>query len=130
MWVSRRLADALVAHGLGTRVEPWLERITAVPKSAWAKPEDRPTQERQYETIRMQVPVNPSEEVLVVDDVITRGATMLAACRRVQELLPGARVRGFAVLRAISEPEEFVAMFDPCLGRIDLLPGGGTRRIP
>jgi predicted amidophosphoribosyltransferase len=130
LWVPFKLANAMVEHGLGRRVETWLERTVAIPKAAWAKPEDRASAQRQYETLRMKTPVMPSDEVVLVDDVITRGATSLGAVRRVQELLPGARIRGFAMVRAISAPEEFGQMFDPRVGRVELLPDGSTRRRP
>ena len=130
LWVPLKLANAMVNSGLGRRVETWLERTEAIPKAAWSKAEDRPSVRRQYDTLRMKLPVMPSDEVVVVDDVVTRGATLLAAVSRVREALPGARVVGFAMLRALSEPAEFAEMFSPCIGRIELDQDGHTTRRP
>jgi hypothetical protein len=130
LWVPFKLAKAMVELGIGRRVETWLERTEAIPKAAWSKPEDRPTAQRHYETLRMKLPVMPSDEVVLVDDVVTRGATLLAAASRAREVLPGARVTGFAMLRALSEPADFRRIFDPCVGRVDLGADGQTTRRP
>jgi hypothetical protein len=130
LWVPLKLAKAMVGLGIGRRVETWLERTEPIPKAASSKAGDRPTAQRQYETLRMKLPVIPSDEVVVVDDVVTRGATLLAAVSRVREALPGARVVGFAMVRALSEPAEFTEMYSPRIGRIDLGAVGQTTRRP
>ncbi|MDZ4773553.1 MAG: hypothetical protein SGI72_10510 [Planctomycetota bacterium] len=68
--------------------------------------------------------------MIVLDDIVTRGATLLAAVSRVQEALPGARVRGFAVVRTPSDPAEFKEMFAPIAGQITLSHDGQTARRP
>jgi hypoxanthine phosphoribosyltransferase len=75
--------------------------------------------------------LSPAKRYLVVDDVITRGATLLACASRIKESNPTAEVKGFALLRAISNPVEFEAIVDPVGdGTITLRPQGDTLRRP
>ncbi|MEM1447466.1 MAG: hypothetical protein AAF957_06835 [Planctomycetota bacterium] len=64
----------------------------------------------------------------VVDDVITRGATMLAAVARLEETFPSAEVRGFALIRTISD-RPIAAVKEPARGTVRVVPWG-TRREP
>lgn len=130
LWVPFELATALVDVGLGSCVEACLKRIEAVPKSAWQSPEGRPSAQRHYESMRVQTLMYAPTEVVLVDDVVTRGATFLAAASRVHDAFPNARVTAFAAMRAMSSPNEFSALFDPCLGTISLKDDGGTLRRP
>ena len=57
-------------------------------------------------------------EILLVDDIITRGATMLGAANKLRNTFPLARIRGFAAMRTISPPDIFNQAYDPCLGVI------------
>ena len=102
LWPSRILAEALVKEGLGRNCQPLLRRMTAVRKSSTAPPGERPDPENHYESFRTHSVTSRPHAVTVVDDVITRGATMLAAVSRLQESLAGIPVRAFAFVRTIS----------------------------
>jgi len=69
------------------------------------------------------------ERIVLVDDVITRGATMLGAASRLAEVYPEAEIRCFAMIRTMSRSETFVRILDPCLGHIRLS-GDQTFREP
>ncbi|MDA4132801.1 MAG: phosphoribosyltransferase, partial [Thaumarchaeota archaeon] len=57
-------------------------------------------------------------ELLLVDDIVTRGATLLGAANRLAEAFPDARIRGFAAMRTVSNPSDFVDAYQPCTGTI------------
>jgi hypothetical protein len=130
LWVPHRLANALLAEGLGRDVQPCLERTVALPKSAWSDGDERPSAQRHYETLRARKLLFEPDEIVLVDDVVTRGATLIGAASRLHEALPNARISAFAAMRAISNPEEFRMLFDPCLGQIHVHPDGSTTRRP
>jgi len=69
------------------------------------------------------------ERILLVDDVVTRGAVLMASTSRLSGAFPGAEIRGFAVLRAITEGD-IQTIREPCEGTIELLSNGETRRRP
>ena len=56
--------------------------------------------------------------ITVVDDIVTKGATLLAAASRVAEAFPGAEVRTFALLRTMGLVENVERIVDPCQGTI------------
>ncbi|MCY2959174.1 MAG: hypothetical protein NTY35_03330 [Planctomycetota bacterium] len=68
--------------------------------------------------------------VLVVDDVITRGAVGLAAVSLLRQQMPDADIRVFAMIRTISSPEDFRQLLDPCSGVVALQADGSTVRHP
>src|SRR6266487_4662084 len=72
------------------------KRVAAVPKAAYAAGSDRPTPQQHLETMGVQgvLGLNPTE-ILVVDDVVTKGAMLLACVSLLQDAFPNATVRGF-----------------------------------
>lgn len=69
-------------------------------------------------------------DLVVVDDVVTKGATLLAAAAVLQEAFPASRVRGFALVRTMGLVLEVDRILDPCLGTISVLPDGSVDRDP
>lgn len=61
------------------------------------------------------------KDIILVDDVITRGATVLGAVNRLAEAFPSARIRVFAVMRTISNSIKFSKIIEPCIGTISLV---------
>jgi hypoxanthine phosphoribosyltransferase len=107
-----------------------LSRSIALPKAAWSDAEERPTVQRHYETLAVRKLLFVPTEIVLVDDVVTRGATLLGAASRLHESFPNARISAFAAMRAISAPADFGGVFDPCVGVIRLRDDGGTTRRP
>ncbi len=130
LWVPLLLAQALVRHGLGHSCEPCLARSEPVEKAATSPASSRPTAARHYETLDVHALLFQPGEIVLVDDVITRGATLLGAASRLQEMFPRARIRAFAAMRAISSPEDFEALLHPCVGTVSLSGDGSTWRRP
>jgi hypothetical protein len=129
LWVPERLAIALVRVGLGKEVAPILERIQAIPKSATSAGENRPKAKTHYDSLSVIPLLEPPRRIVLIDDVITRGATLLGAASRLAETFPQSDIRGFAMIRTISNPDEFVQIENPCAGIIRLH-AGRTFRDP
>jgi hypothetical protein len=55
---------------------------------------------------------------VLVDDVITKGRTLLAAAARIQEAFPQTPIRSFAFLRTMGLVAEVSRLIDPCVGEI------------
>lgn len=129
LWPAELLAKALVAEGLGAQVLAVLERTFRVQKSAFAQLGRRPKAADHLASFKVIRPAIQPERITVVDDVITTGATMLAAISAVSDAVPDASVRGFAFIRTQSTGE-LEAIRRPTLSCVDLLPGGLTHRRP
>lgn len=100
LWPSLRIANALLDAGVGNHVCSCIRRVVPVPKSAWASPGERPTPRTHYESFRVEPQLIPPPEVLLVDDVVTRGSTMIGASARLMESFPELpRIRAFSIAR-------------------------------
>jgi phosphoribosylpyrophosphate synthetase len=130
LWVPHRLSKALVVAGLGSSVEVLVEREHALSKSATSAPSDRPTAQRHFDSMKATDTGFVDAQFVLVDDVITRGATMLAAASRLADAFPNATIGCLAVMRAISGAAEFKGVVEPVIGKITLNTNGGTFRRP
>lgn len=133
-WVGERLAWCLRELGLGAEVWPLLRRRYAVRKSAFAPLGERPSVPEHYASFAVDMNVESRAlaekrgfaarsggsglRLTLVDDVITRGRTMLAAARRLRESFPGAEVCAFALLRTLGPREVMRQILDPCEGQV------------
>jgi predicted amidophosphoribosyltransferase len=120
LWVPERIAAALVKRGVGKQVIACLARITPIRKAAWSGASNRPTPSEQYQTMGVQGSISElkPKEIVLVDDIVTRGATSLGAANRLVEAFPEARIRVFAAMRTISNSSEFEALYKPVSGTI------------
>jgi phosphoribosylpyrophosphate synthetase len=127
--VPLRIATALASEGLGSEILDILERTSPINKSAYAASGDRPKAFKHYESISVRrLGIEPTR-ILIIDDFITRGATLLGAASRLDETYPSAEISAFALIRTISNPTEFNNIVTPCVGIITLR-GDETRREP
>jgi len=128
-WVAADLARALVHEGLGTMAWPGLHRVCAVRKSSTAARGARPTVSCHFESFLMERPSIDPESVVLIDDVITKGRTLLAAAARAREAFPHAQIRAFALLRTMGFTAGVEHLLDPCRGEIRWQ-AGDARRTP
>src|SRR5574340_329614 len=104
--------------GIGGQVSACLIRETPIRKSAYCAPEDRPMASEHYETLAVDTRMNIPERVVLVDDVVTSGAMMLASANKLADAYPGIQVKGFAVIRTQSDPFSFRHDNGPRVGTI------------
>ena len=143
--MGERLAWCLRESGLAVAVWPVLHRGYAVRKSALAASGERPSVLEHYaslmvdRSLRGRAPDGRSGfarerggarlRLTLVDDVITRGRTLLAAAGRLQEEFPAAEIRAFALVRTLGRNERLYQVLDPCEGEVRWM-SGDARRSP
>ncbi|MGH8269193.1 MAG: hypothetical protein ACRES1_03950 [Steroidobacteraceae bacterium] len=141
-WVGERLARCLKEIGLAAEVRPVLRRRHAVRKSAFAPPGERPSVLEHYQSFEVDRLLPAGEpgglagaggvaaepRLVLVDDVITRGRTLLAAAGRLHEAFPAAEVRAFALVRTLGWNEPPRQVLDPCEGEVRWVAGDARRR--
>jgi hypothetical protein len=123
------IAHALHAAGLSGSIWPALRRWRAVPKSAWSRPGSRPEFLQHYASLELIDHVAPQHPLLLVDDFVTRGRTLLAAAAVLAHALPRARIRAFALIRTEGLTPDIEAITTPTIGTIRYL-GGDAFRTP
>ena len=119
LWVPQRITLSLEKYGLGKN-ENCLFRETALLKSSTALPNNRPKAHQHYDSMKVKELLFKPKKIILVDDVITRGATALGAVNKLGESFPDANIRVFAVMRTISNQSEFSNIVDPCTGYVSL----------
>jgi hypothetical protein len=99
--------------------------MSAVRKSAIAPPSERPTVQQHYDSFVVKIVAPAPIQIVLIDDVVTAGSTLLAAASRIAEAYPDASVRAFALIRTMSglEIDQVVApatgtIISPCIGWI------------
>jgi predicted amidophosphoribosyltransferase len=128
-YVASRLAEALVRQGLGHDTWNGLKRIRRVRKSSTAPSSARPSVAVHYESFSIDAWARSPASLVLVDDVITKGRTLLAAAVRLHEAFPAANIRAFALLRTQGLIPEVRRLLEPCRGLISWR-GGDARRNP
>jgi predicted amidophosphoribosyltransferase len=128
-WVAAELAHALLQEGVGSATWPGLSRISAVHKSATAARGGRPSVERHYDSFRLEPLGIRPQSVVLIDDIITKGRTFLAAATRLHEAFPEAQIRAFALLRTRGLISGIDTLLEPCRGEIRWM-DGDARRLP
>jgi hypothetical protein len=130
-WAALRLATSLRDVGFALRLWTGLLRRCSVTKSATAPRAARPTVQQHYDSLET-VPVvvtMPAPRIVLIDDVITKGRTMLAAAARLRSALPEADIRGFALIRTQGFWPHIEHLAEPCHGVVRWA-GGDARRQP
>lgn len=130
LWVPDRIAKALVREGIGQRVVMMLKRVKPLRKAASSLSKDRPTALEHFQSLGVIEMTTEPERIVLVDDVITRGATLLGAANRLWETYPETEIRAFAAVRTQSTSLLYKTDHGECRGIITLQDDGTTRRKP
>jgi predicted amidophosphoribosyltransferase len=120
LWPPERIALALKERGLGAEVQRLLMRTKAIRSSATAPRGERPKIQEHLETIRVvaEPSVFLAKAMVIIDDVITKGATLLAAASLLKEAFPTAEIKGFALVRTMGLQPDVDRILDPCTGTV------------
>lgn len=129
LWVPERICIELSKKELGNTY-PCLERFKPLIKSSTSKAIDRPMVIDHYNSIQVKSFVQRPQKMVLIDDVVTRGATLIGCASRLKEKFPGVPIFAFAVMRTITEAGEFKNYQSPCIGKIELYNSGKTHRSP
>lgn len=128
-WAAGQLALALQQQGLAAAVWAGLQRHCAVRKSATAPCIARPTVAEHYDSFAVDRSLRAPQRIVLVDDVVTRGRTLLAASMRMRERFPRAQLGAFALVRTLGLVPDIAQLVDPCRGAITWT-GKDARRSP
>ena len=125
-----QLAMALHTLGLAHEVWPGIVRRVAVTRSATAVAGERPSVRQHYDSFSLPTAPRPApRRIVLVDDVITKGRTLLAAAARLRDELPHADIRAFAMVRTLGFLSRANRPLEPCEGFV-YWAGGDARREP
>lgn len=119
MWAPELLACALEKHGLGCKIVSYLERTEPVRKSSHS-PGNRLTPTEHHNTMVVQRRLTAPARILLVDDVVTAGATFLGSAWLMKEAYPDIEIKAFAAMRTISQMNQFKKLECPCTGILKL----------
>jgi len=131
LWPAKMIAESLMAERLAHDSQPLLRRSTTVDKSATSS--GPRTVRRHLRTVEAVPPIDFPQRIVVVDDVVTSGATLFASMQLIRAACPNADVKAFALLRTLSGqevPETPDQCLAPCTGTISLNADGTTTREP
>jgi predicted amidophosphoribosyltransferase len=115
VWPARRIAEELVRQRLGVDVVPVISRVAAVAKSAGNL--HRPPLAEHLASLAVQKSFRPPSRLLLVDDVVTSGTTLMACMQRLADAFPGVPITAFALARVQSQGEA-TQVFEPILEEI------------
>jgi len=75
----------------------------------------------------VEPPLVAAENISLVDDVVTKGATLLAAASLIKDDFPNADVRAFAMIRTMGLVADIGGVIDPVVGTISECYGEADR---
>jgi hypothetical protein len=132
LWPAEKIAMALRQVGLGASVLPLLKRAKPVEPSSRG---GERIAKLHYESMKIALPIPrdlfaPRMRIVLVDDIVTSGATLLGAASRLAAAFGSAEIKGFAAVRTMSSPASFHGLRDPVLGKITLRDNGSCSRVP
>lgn len=128
LWPAKLLSEALIMGKMGRQVLPCLDRAHVVPKAAFSAAGERPSAKSHYDSFHVRRDLFEAPGcVTVIDDVVTKGTTLLAAVARIREAFPAADVRAFALVRTMGLVPEVSQITEPCVGTIQFDGSDGVR---
>ncbi len=129
LWPAERICYALLKVGIGTSIERCIEREKPVRRSATSNIGERPTVAEHLDTLICKIPSVTSRRFLLVDDVLTKGATVVASAQALLKVVPSVEVSAFCLVRTMGLIPDVEKIVDPCIGEI-VFDGTATARTP
>lgn len=119
LWPAKVIADIFAEHSYGREVVPLLERIKKVQKSSLAPRGERPLYPEHMESMKVvDLDLIKPEQITLIDDVITKGATTFACASLIQIAMPDTKIRIFSLISAEGLVDEIDQIFDPSVGKV------------
>lgn len=129
LWVPWNLALHMTELKLGRDAVQLVKRVEPIPSASRSSPNQRPTAMKHYDTVEIKEPTHEIGDIILIDDVVTTGATILGVASKLTERFPDNAIKAFAAVRTISNPTEFKHWMQPVRGSITLH-GERTTRKP
>jgi hypothetical protein len=129
VWAAHQLALALHGVGLSTGVWAGVKRRFAVAKSSTALNGARPTVHQHLDSLAIDRVPCAFTRIVIVDDVITKGRTILATAMCLHQAFPHADIRAFALVRTMGFVPDVSHSLELCQGVVRWA-GGDARRDP
>lgn len=119
LWPALRICEELERRGLCHEIARVLVRKRPIDKSALHRSApQRPSPEEHIKTMAAESVFKVSgRQITLVDDVVTRGSTLIATATLLKKALPKATIVAFAAVRTMSKVE-VDQMLDPVKGWI------------
>ena len=127
LWPPLRICEALLHRGLARDILPCLERHTPLRRASTGG--TRPNPQQHFDSIRQQsqTTTTPPTQITLVDDVITRGSSLVGMYPHLKAAYLGIPIRCFAVVRTESS-DEVATIRDPTQGMVTYHSGNCVRR--
>lgn len=125
LWPSMLFCNAIKQAGIKCTIDPMLIRKHKVPKSSMASKGDRPSPEVHFQSFELNSNIPSGNNIVLVDDFLTRGSTFIGAASKILSVFPNINVQAFSVVRTISDGN-IDEILDPCSGVISYL---GENRV-
>jgi orotate phosphoribosyltransferase len=81
-----------------------------------------------YDSLRAHNRTDVGNRIVIVDDVVTKGSTALAAASCLAEVYPNAEIRLYAAIRTKGIVPDIDQILDPVSGTIQLVGDEGHRQ--
>ncbi len=128
-WPALKLCNHLVSEGLGKDVRQLVKRAVKIKKSAFCSPDERPDPDAHAKSMTLDlgaVGFIPPERITLVDDVVTRGSTLIGATILLRQSYPDLDISSFAWSRTtsgISTDAELLEASGPKVETIEYVDG-------
>ncbi|TSE03043.1 phosphoribosyltransferase [Aquimarina algiphila] len=130
LWPTKVIAEGLVNNGIGNEVVTCLKRVTAVPKSSFQDgATTRPSVQQHYESLDVEAVMINSDQIILIDDVLTLGRTAMACASILKERFPNVEIKMFGMMRTRSFKDNNI-LIDPKVGTMRYNNYSGKVQMP
>jgi len=123
---SLQIAKSLMNVGLSSTIYNLIERTTTIRRSSFQITEERPTVEEHIETLEVFPQLINQETLVLVDDIVTKGTTLVACAQMLSKIYPEKEIKFFAAMRTTST--DLINFYEPVSSTIFYYDSGKTFR--